>query len=163
MSNKSMVIQFVFINICKKKRNCLLICWKWMSIAKQIKPKCLNSYGFFNWLGFHRFDLPLQCTEFYCLYMSRGYEFLQISKEFRIPEVWKLSSLWIWAHILHWFVFGCHLFLSGAQSLNIVCHIQWRKGRICHYAFETSRLYLYGLVRNIGSLLMLANQTKKGF
>lgn len=92
MSNKSMVIQFVFINICKKKRNCLLICWKWMSIAKQIKPKCLNSYGFFNWLGFHRFDLPLQCTEFYCLYMSRGYEFLQISKEFQIPEVWKLSS-----------------------------------------------------------------------
>lgn len=42
--------------------------------------------------------------------MECGYEGLQI------PEVWKLSYLWIWAHTLHWFVSGCHLFLSGKHS-----------------------------------------------
>lgn len=44
MSRKSVEIQFVFINI-SKKRNHILICWKWVSTAKQIQPKHLNIYG----------------------------------------------------------------------------------------------------------------------
>lgn len=134
-----------------------------MNIARQIKPRCLNSCGFFTWFGLHGLDLPLQFTSLCCLHMECGYEGLQIARN---SKFLKCDNHYISEFGLILFTglcLGAIYSSQGRQSLNFVCHIQGRKGSICHYVFETSKFHLYGLIRNMGSSLMLANQTKKCF
>lgn len=162
MSRKSMEIQFVFINICKK-RNHILICWKWVSTAKQIQHKYLNIYGIlFFGLDFMGLIYHYSALNFAVFIWNMG---MKVSKSARNSKFLKCENYHISDFgLIHFTGLCLDAICSSLGNTDYEFSLPHSmKESICHYAFETSKLHLHGLVRNIDSLVMLANQTKKCF